>query len=85
IHKYAETLDDILRLEEVIGLSAAINDVRRQEKRLIDKGINQGIEQGIEQGAFDLALKVKMEFGLEKAIELSGFSRQELESEKLNR
>lgn len=85
IHKYAETLDDIRRLEEVIDLSAASNDVLRQEQRLIDKGIKQGIEQGIEQGAFDLALKIKRDLGLEKAIELSGFSRQELESEKLNR
>ena len=73
IHKYAETLDDIRRLEEVIGLSAAINDVRRQEKRLIDKG------------AFEMALKIKRNLGLEMAIEVSGFSRQELESEKLNR
>ena len=39
----------------------------------------------IEQGAFELALKIKDDLGLEKAIELSGFSRQELESEKLDR
>ena len=85
IHKYAETLDDINRLEEVIDLSAGINDVRRQEKRLIDKGIKQGRKQGFEQGAFDMALKVKRVFGLEKALEICDFSRQELESEKLNR
>ena len=60
----------------MIVLSAGINDVRRQEKRLIDKGIKKG--------AFELALKVKREFGLEEAIEISGFSRTELENEKLD-
>ena len=73
IRKYAETLDDIHRLEEVIDLSATTMAVQQNKQRLI------------EQGAFEMALKIKREFGLEKAIELSGFSRHELESEKLNR
>ena len=81
IHKYAETLDDIRRLEEVIGLSATTFAVHQNEQRLIDKGRKQGIEQG----AFEMALKIKRNLGLEMALELSDFSRQELESEKLNR
>jgi hypothetical protein len=46
--------------------------------------IKQGIEQGIEQGNFQMALKVKREFGIDKAVEMSGFSKEELENEKLN-
>ena len=32
-----------------------------------------------------MALKIKETLGLEKAVEISGFSRDELENEKLNR
>ena len=42
------------------------------------------IEQGIEQGRFEMALEIKRVMGIEKAITISGFSKEELESEKLN-
>ena len=58
-------------------MSAATNDVHRHEQRLIKKGI--------EQDAFELALKIKRNLGIEKALELSEFSHQELEKEKLDR
>ena len=58
-------------------MSATTLTVQQNKQRLID--------EGFKQGAFEMALKIKREFGLEKAIELSGFSRHELESEKLNR
>ena len=36
------------------------------------------VEQGIEQGKLQMALKIKKEFGIEKAIQLSGLSKEEL-------
>jgi hypothetical protein len=38
----------------------------------------------IKQGIFQMALKVKREFGIDKAVEMSGFSKEELENERLN-
>ncbi len=38
----------------------------------------------IEQGRFEMALEIKRVMGIEKAIAISGFSKEELESEKLN-
>lgn len=73
IHKYAKTISDIDRLEEVIGLQEAVTAMQFQKQKLIDLG------------AFEMAIKFKNALGIEKAIEISGFSREELESEKLNR
>ena len=42
------------------------------------------IAQGIEQGRFEMALEIKRVMGIEKAIAMSGFSKEELEREKLN-
>ncbi|WP_298524449.1 hypothetical protein [uncultured Methanobrevibacter sp.] len=58
-------------------MSATRIAVHQNKQRLIN--------EGIEQGAFEMALKIKRNFGLEKALELSDFSRQKLENEKLNR
>ncbi len=43
------------------------------------------INQGYNQGAFELALKFKKILGIEKVAEISDFTREELESERLNR
>ena len=55
IHKYAKTLDDINRLEEVIGLQEAVTAKQFQDQKLI----NQGITQGRVQGAFEIVLNAK--------------------------
>ena len=56
----------------VIGLQKAMSAMEYQ-KQLI-----------FEQGKFEVALKIKEVDGIEKAIAMSGFSREELESGKLN-
>ena len=80
IHKYAKTLDDINRLEEVIGLQEAVTAKQFQDQKLID----QGIIQGRAQGAFEIALNVKNTFGIEHALKICDFTKEELEIEKLN-
>ncbi len=84
IHRYARTIEDIIRLEEVIGLQKAMTAMEFQNQALINQGINQGISQGISQGKFEIALKIMEKHGIEEAVLLSGFSREELESGKMN-
>ena len=38
----------------------------------------------INQGAFEIALNVKNTFGIEHALKICDFTREELETEKLN-
>ena len=38
----------------------------------------------IKQGKLDLALDIKEKFGIDEAVRLTGFSKEELENEKLN-
>ena len=81
IHKYAKTLDDINRLEEVIGLQEAVTAKQFQDQKLI----NQGITRGRVQGAFEIVLNAKKILGIENALKICDFTKEELETEKLNR
>lgn len=71
-----KTLEDIVRLEEVIGLQKAMTAMDYQKQVVFD--------EGIQKGEFNIALKIKDVLGIEKALELTDFSRSELESGKLN-
>ena len=42
------------------------------------------IEQGIARGKLYLALVIKEKFGIDEAVRLTGFSKEELENKKLN-
>ena len=48
----------------------------------MEKGREIGMKKGIEEGRFNLAIELKNTLGIDKAIELSGFTRKELENEK---
>ena len=80
IHKYARTIEDIIRLEGVIGLQKAMTAMEFQHQSLI----KQGFDQGVDQGRFEMALVIKEKRGIEEAVLLSGFSREELERGKMN-
>ena len=49
-----------------------------------DKGIKEGRDKGIIDGKFELAIKIKHDLGIEKALELTNFTKEELEKEELN-
>lgn len=85
IHKYAKTEEDIYYLEKVIGLIEAKTAMEYHEAELIKKGKAEGILEGKTEGSFEMALKIKHEFGIEKALEMSDFTIEELESEKLQK
>ena len=50
---------------------------------ILEQGIKIGMEKGREIGRFNLAIELKNTLGIDKAIELSGFTRKELENETL--
>ena len=50
----------------------------------IEIGMKKGKKEGREEGRFNLAIELKNTLGIDKAIELSGFTRKELENEKLS-
>lgn len=79
IHKYAKTLDDIVRLEGVIGLQKAMTAMEFQKQFIFEDGVLKGMEE-----AFKIALKIKENFGIDKALEMTNFSRSELENGKMN-
>ena len=49
----------------------------------LEQGREEGLEQGREEGEFKMALKVKDSLGVDEAVKISGFSKNELESGKL--
>ena len=49
----------------------------------IEIGMKKGKKEGREEGRFNLAIELKNTLGIDKAIELSGFTRKELENETL--
>ena len=73
IHKYAKTLEDIDRLEGVIGVPGTITAMDCQRQALRDEVM------------FEMALKIKDKYGIEDAAEISGFSIEELEAGKMKR
>ena len=50
---------------------------------ILEQGIKIGMKKGREEGRLNLAIELKNTLGIDKAIELSGFTRKELENEKL--
>ena len=50
---------------------------------ILEQGIEIGMEKGREIVRFNLAIELKNTLGIDKAIELSGFTRKELENETL--
>ena len=56
----------------MIGLQKAMTAREYQDQLLI------------KQGKLDLALDIKEKFGIDEAVRLTGFSKEELENEKLN-
>ena len=54
------------------------------EETLINRGKEEGIREGRLEGLFEAALKVKRKLGIKAALEISDFTVEELESEKLD-
>lgn len=51
---------------------------------IYEEGFKQGFELGYNESRFSLALKVKEVHGIDEAVRISGFSREELENERID-
>ena len=49
----------------------------------LKRGMEKGLEQGVKRGEFGMAIKIKNYLGIDEAVRISGFSREELEKESL--
>ena len=60
-----------------------------QNKLIFEKGESQGrsqgISQGLSQGEFSMALKIKEALGIDEAVRISGFSKEDLLNGKLTK
>lgn len=74
IHKYVKTVEDIKRLEKVIGLSKANTARYFVEQRIF----NEGYAEGRAEGQLLMAIKLVDKFGVDVIVDASGFSREEL-------
>ena len=80
IHKYAPKLKDIERLEEVIGVPKVRNGIVLRDERIF----NDGEDNGRLLERLDMAIKIMKEDGIDKAVKLTGLSREEILSGELS-
>lgn len=82
IHKYAKTVEDIKRLEKVIGLSKANTARQFVEERIFNEGkaegLSEGRAEGLSEGQLLMAIKLAGKLGVDVIVDASGFSREEL-------
>ena len=83
IHKYAKTLDEINRLEEVINMTKVVNHRKVFIKNIQQKGIKQGIKQGEKEGEIKLARKIAETIGIEETAKLTGIKKEEILNKKI--
>ena len=76
-----ENTDEIY--EKVMNSGILEQGIKIGMKKGREIGREEGIEKGIKEGRFNLAIELKNTLGIDKAIELSGFTRKELENETL--
>lgn len=86
IHKYAKTVEDIKRLDEVIGLPNAKTARQFFEDKLFNEGKaegfsegrTEGFSEGRTEGHLEMAVKFVEKFGVDAVADASGFSRDEI-------
>ena len=79
IHKYAKTLDEINRLEEVINMTKVVN----HRKEFIKNIQQKGIKQGQKEGEIKLARKIAETIGIEETAKLTGIKKEEILNKKI--
>ena len=88
IHKYADTVEDILRLEGVIGLNNVVSARQLMDDKIFADGEAKGFAEGEAKGLnskLTMAIGLIDRLGIDEVIEISGFSREELLTGKLSK
>lgn len=73
IHKYARTIEDIRRLEKVINLTIKFEDY-------IERQREEGRKEGKLEGKLELAQSVAETYGIQQAMQISGFTEKEIQT-----
>ena len=74
--KLTITYEDYIEKQREEGIKEGI-------EKGIERGIERGVKEGIERGKLQLAQIIAKTDGIQKAIELSGFRKEEIETGKL--
>ncbi|MBO5152162.1 MAG: hypothetical protein J6B73_08410 [Methanobrevibacter sp.] len=81
IHKYAETVDDILRLEEMVGLKETLR-FGDLEKEIENRGFVNGKAEGETVGSLsvlkELASDPDCRYTVEELSEKFGFTKEQI-------
>lgn len=91
INQYVSDENERNELIKVLTMDMPADEIYEKvmNSGIYEQGLEQGLEQGkaigLEKGEFIMALKVKKSLGIEEAVRITGFSKEELESERLNR
>ena len=87
IKQYVSDETEQNKLIEVLTMDMPADEIYEKvmNSGIFEQGIEIGLEQGREEGEFKMALKVKDSLGVDEAVKISGFSKDELESGKLNK
>lgn len=87
IDQYVSDEGEKRKLMDVITMDVSADEVYEKvmSSGVLEKGIEIGRKAGKEEAMFDFAIKYKHEHGIDEAIRFTGFSREELENEELNR
>ena len=79
IHNFVKTFEDIERLEDVVGLKLAGSNLEYPDNWYVDALFSSGKVEGRVEGRLEMAVRIKDAFGIDEAIRISGFSREEIE------
>lgn len=82
INQYVSDENEREKLIEVLTMDEPVDEIY---EKVMSSGIfEKGLDQGLEEGKFEFALKYKRLHGIDEAVKFSGFSREELENERID-
>ena len=84
IKQYISDEDEQNKLIEVLTMDMPVDEVYEKvmSSGIYEKGLEQGLEQGLEN-EFAMALRIMESFGIDEAVRISRFSREDLERGEL--
>ena len=84
IKQYISDEDEQNKLIEVLTMDMPVDEVYEKvmSSGIYEKGLEQGLEQGLEN-EFAMALKIMESFGIDEAVRISRFSKEDLERGEL--
>ena len=87
INQYVADESERKKLIEVLTMGMSADEIYEKvmSSGVFEQGLEEGLKKGREEGEFNMALQIKESLGVDEAARISGFSKEELENEKLNK